>query len=80
MGQLMLGRSCPGFTQGHERVAREGVMHFFRTLWSDDRGQDATEYVLLIVLIALAIIAGMQVLATGINTGFNNAAVQLNGS
>ncbi len=47
-------------------------------LWTDDSGQDATEYVLLVVLIALAITAGMTVLATGINGAFSNAASTLN--
>ena len=47
---------------------------FFNALWQDESGQDATEYVLLVVLIALAITAGMTVLATGINGAFSNAA------
>jgi len=51
---------------------------FLSRLWRDDTGQDATEYVLLVVLIALAITAGMTVLATGINSAFSNAATQLN--
>lgn len=50
-----------------------------RRLWSDEAGQDATEYVLLVVLIALAITAGMTVLATGINNAFSNASTTLNG-
>lgn len=51
---------------------------FFKNLWSDESGQDATEYVLLVVLIALAITAGMTVLATGINGAFSNASSTLN--
>ncbi len=51
---------------------------FFTRLWQDESGQDATEYVLLVVLIALAITAGMTVLATGINGAFSNAATTLN--
>jgi Flp pilus assembly pilin Flp len=47
-------------------------------LWKDESGQDATEYVLLVVLIALAITAGMTVLASGINGAFGNAASTLN--
>lgn len=47
-------------------------------LWKDESGQDATEYVLLVVLIALAITAGMTVLASGINGAFSNAATTLN--
>ena len=54
------------------------MSNVFKQLWSDESGQDATEYVLLVVLIALAITAGMTVLATGINGAFSNAASQLN--
>lgn len=54
-------------------------MHqFLRNLWSDESGQDATEYVLLVVLIALTITVGMTALAAGINTAFSNASTQLN--
>jgi len=54
------------------------MQKFFKNLWNDDAGQDATEYVLLVVLIALAITAGMTVLATGINGAFSNASSTLN--
>ena len=53
------------------------MQKFMHNLWSDESGQDATEYVLLVVLIALAITAGMTVLATGINSAFGNAATRL---
>ena len=39
-----------------------------RRLWKDDAGQDLVEYGLLIVLVALAAIAGMQSVASAINT------------
>jgi Flp pilus assembly pilin Flp len=55
------------------------MQQFLRNLWSDESGQDATEYVLLVVLIALAITAGMTALATGINGAFGNASSTLNG-
>jgi Flp pilus assembly pilin Flp len=54
------------------------MLQVLTRLWKDDSGQDATEYVLLVVLIALAITAGMTVLATGINGAFSNAATTLN--
>jgi len=54
------------------------MTRFLNRLWRDESGQDATEYVLLVVLIALAITAGMTVLATGINSAFSNAAETLN--
>jgi len=45
----------------------------FQTLWRDDSGQDTTEYVLLVLLVALAVTAGMIVLATSINNSFDSA-------
>ncbi len=54
------------------------MKRLLQRLWGDEAGQDATEYVLLVVLIALAITAGMTVLATGINGAFSNASSTLN--
>lgn len=54
------------------------MSRFLTRLWKEESGQDATEYVLLVVLIALTITAGMTVLATGINSAFGNAATTLN--
>jgi pilus assembly protein Flp/PilA len=39
-------------------------------LWTDEEGQDLVEYGLLVALVALAAVAGMQSLATAINTTF----------
>ena len=50
-----------------------------KTLWRDDSGQDTTEYVLLVLLVALAVTAGMLVLATSINGAFESAAAKLDG-
>jgi Flp pilus assembly pilin Flp len=55
-------------------LAKEEVMKdLFRTLWRDDSGQDTTEYVLLVLLVALAVTAGMILLATEINAAFSEA-------
>jgi len=45
-----------------------------RRLWVEEKGQDLTEYGLLVVFVALALIAGMQSLASGISTAFSNAS------
>ena len=76
-------RDCrPGPNLGRSRgpltIWRFKMMRFINELWTDESGQDATEYVLLVVLIALAITAGMTVLATGINGAFSNASTTLN--
>lgn len=52
---------------------------FAKTLWRNAAGQDATEYALLLVLIALAISGGMVLISIGINNGFNGAAGTMNG-
>lgn len=49
----------------------EGVIE---RLWSDQRGQDLVEYVLIIVVIVLAIGAAMLILRGAIETSFNHAA------
>jgi Flp pilus assembly pilin Flp len=51
-----------------------------KTLWTDESGQDTTEYVLLVALIALAVTAGMSVLAQNINTAFSEAGSLLDGA
>lgn len=42
-------------------------------LWSEDAGQDLTEYALLVVLIALAAVAAVSQFAKTLATVFNNA-------
>jgi len=46
-------------------------------LWHEEEGQDLTEYALLVVLIALASVAAMNSLASGIENVFNTAASNL---
>jgi pilus assembly protein Flp/PilA len=43
-----------------------------------ESGQDLIEYALVVALIAFAATAGMNTLATGINTAFSNMATTLN--
>ncbi len=51
-----------------------------RRLWHEEEGQDLVEYALLLVLLALAAIAAMKNLASGINTAYSNAASNLTAS
>ena len=51
-----------------------------KALWTDESGQDTTEYVLLVALIALAVTAGMVILAQNINTAFSVAGGTLDTS
>jgi Flp pilus assembly pilin Flp len=49
-----------------------------KALWTDESGQDTTEYVLLVALIALAVTAGMILLAdNNINEAFSAAGSTL---
>ena len=51
---------------------------FVRNLLVREEGQDLVEYALVVALIAFAATAGMNTLATGINTAFGNIATTLN--
>ena len=46
-------------------------------LWTEESGQDLTEYALLVVLLALAAIAAMNSLGSAINNVFSSAASNL---
>ena len=43
-------------------------------LWTDESGQDLTEYALLLALLALGAIATVRTLATTVNNVFQNSA------
>lgn len=46
-------------------------------LWNDEKGQDLTEYALLLVLIALVAIAVMKGLGGSVSKAFSNASSSL---
>jgi pilus assembly protein Flp/PilA len=52
----------------------------FKRLWREENGQDLTEYALLIVLIAMALVASIQPFASAISSVFSNAAANLAGA
>ena len=56
------------------------MKNLMKRLWQDERGQDLTEYALLLVLIALAAVTFLGDLATAINNVFSNAADELTGT
>jgi pilus assembly protein Flp/PilA len=49
----------------------------FQDLMSREEGQDLVEYALVVALIAFGCTAGMQSLASGINTAFTNVSSAL---
>ena len=53
------------------------MKHLMKRLWREEKGQDLTEYALLLVLLSLAAVAFLTPLATAINTVFENAALNL---
>jgi Flp pilus assembly pilin Flp len=52
----------------------------FRARFEDETGAVATEYVFLLVLIALAITGGMIFLASAINAKFSDAGTGVSGA
>ena len=53
------------------------MKQWLRMLWQDERGQDLTEYALLLVLMALAAVAFVPDLAQAVNDVFQAGASNL---
>jgi Flp pilus assembly pilin Flp len=59
-------------------ATEEGRMtNLLKLLWQDQRGQDLTEYALLLALIALGAITSMKTIASTINSLFANSASKI---
>ncbi|HYI06364.1 MAG TPA: Flp family type IVb pilin [Reyranella sp.] len=52
-------------------------MNIFNRFVQDESGATAIEYCLIAALMAVALIAAVPLLSTGINTSFTNIAAQL---
>ena len=50
------------------------MKNLLKLLWQDQKGQDLTEYALVLALIALGAITSMKTIASTINGLFANAA------
>jgi pilus assembly protein Flp/PilA len=69
--------------QAHNKLPQKGVLmlglfQFVRSFMLREEGQDLVEYALVVALVAFGAIAGMQSLATGINSAFNTISSDLN--
>lgn len=53
------------------------LTQFMQSLWSDESGQDLVEYVLIIVLVALAVFAALQLLGTNVSQRFSTTAASV---
>ncbi len=53
------------------------MKQLLKRLWSDEEGQDLTEYALLLVLLTLAAIGSLSSLATAINGVFSSVTTNL---
>jgi pilus assembly protein Flp/PilA len=53
------------------------MKHFLIRLWREEEGQDLVEYGLLVALVALAATAGMNALASAINSTFGTIGSKL---
>ncbi len=65
-------RDIPSLRQEVHKI-KELVMR----LWREERGEDLTEYALLLVLLSLAAVATLGTLAGAINNVFSNAVANL---
>ena len=53
------------------------MRHLMKRLWQEEKGQDLTEYALLLVLLSLAAVTFLGNLAGAINNVFSNGAANL---
>jgi Flp pilus assembly pilin Flp len=53
------------------------MKNLLKRLWTEEDGQDLTEYALLLVLLTLAAIGSLGTLANAVNGVFNRAAGNL---
>jgi Flp pilus assembly pilin Flp len=51
-----------------------------RLIWSDDKGQDLAEYGLLLILVAVAVVAGITLFKDQIINVFSQATSVLSGA
>lgn len=49
------------------------MSNLLNSLWSDESGQDLVEYVLIVVLIAVAAVAAMNLLGEEVSNAFDQA-------
>lgn len=54
-------------------------MKWIAKIWSDEKGEDMTEYALIVGLVALAVIGGAIALGTNFNTWYTNLASYVGG-
>lgn len=50
-----------------------------KAIWQDETGQDLVEYTLLIIFVALALVAALELLGGSISEGMNDAGDMLDG-
>lgn len=54
-------------------------MRFLKRLWSDEKGEDLTEYALIVGLVAIAVIGGAFALGTNFNAWYQALASYITG-
>lgn len=53
------------------------MAQLLKKLWSQERGENLSEYALLILLMSLVVIAGMKGLASGVDSAYTKAATRV---
>lgn len=72
INHIVLEAPCEHFSQ--EMVGRRRTMKKF---WKDEGGAVATEYAVITTIIALGIVVGTTLFATGLNNWFSDAGSEL---
>ena len=54
-------------------------MEFLKRMWADEKGEDLTEYALIVGLVALAVLIGAAALGGAFNTWYSSMATWVAG-
>ena len=50
------------------------MLHFFRTVWTDEQGQDIAEYAVMLAVILVLVIGTVKLIGTSANNAFSQVA------
>jgi Flp pilus assembly pilin Flp len=72
--RLQAGTSKQNPTSNREINMTQSLVHYLSRLQHDEAGQGLVEYLLILALVAFGAVAGMDNLATGLNSAFQQIA------
>jgi Flp pilus assembly pilin Flp len=50
------------------------MVKFFRSIWSEDQGQDIAEYAVMLAVILVLVVGTIRLIGTNANTAFSSVA------